>query len=148
MRGLNRDQAVQISRLSSGKSFILHCTTLTFWRCIAEYYHLLFLFLQFQLCDTRIVDLTRRCKPLVFAFYIQVRSTKMTCHSYSFGKCFDYLVNDYSGSRTVSPTMTLKLKGRTFQGQLELHCKMKMPLVNVRPLQNAFCHGSPIKVIP
>jgi len=21
------------------------------------------------LCDTRIVDLTRRCKPLVFAFY-------------------------------------------------------------------------------
>jgi len=21
---------------------ILHCTALTFWRCIAEYYHLLF----------------------------------------------------------------------------------------------------------
>ena len=26
-------------------------------------------FLQFLLCDIRIVDLTRRCKPLVFAFY-------------------------------------------------------------------------------
>ena len=28
-----------------------------------------FIFLQFQLCDIRIVDITRRCKPLVFAFY-------------------------------------------------------------------------------
>ena len=27
------------------------------------------LFWKFQLCDIRIVDLTRRCKPLVFAFY-------------------------------------------------------------------------------
>jgi len=27
------------------------------------------------LCDVRIVDLTRRCKPLVFAFYSVVRAT-------------------------------------------------------------------------
>ena len=31
-----------------------------------------FLFLQFQLCDIRIVDLTRSCTPVVFAFYSQV----------------------------------------------------------------------------
>ena len=37
-----------------------------------------FLFLQFQLCDTRIVDLTRRCKPLVFAFYIQLITRLLT----------------------------------------------------------------------
>jgi len=27
------------------KKVILHCTTLTFWRCIAEYYHLTFFFI-------------------------------------------------------------------------------------------------------
>ena len=50
------------------KKVILHCTTLTFWRCIAEYYHVLFYFCSFS-CDIRIVNLTRRCKRLVFAFY-------------------------------------------------------------------------------
>ena len=52
---------------------ILHCTTLTFWRCIAEYYHLLFYCCSF-LCDIRIVDLTRRCKPLIFAFLCYITS--------------------------------------------------------------------------
>jgi len=37
---------------------------------MAEYYHLIFLFLQFQLCDIRIVDLSRRCKPLLFTVSI------------------------------------------------------------------------------
>ena len=48
---------------------ILHCTTLTFLRCIAEYYHLIFYLCSFS-CVIHIVDLTRSCKPLVFAFII------------------------------------------------------------------------------
>ena len=38
-----------------------------------------FLFLQFQLCDIRIVDLTRRCKPLVFAFYYYTGCVVLLC---------------------------------------------------------------------
>jgi len=37
----------RLPKVDLKKKVILHCTTLTFWRCIAEYYHLLLLFLQF-----------------------------------------------------------------------------------------------------
>jgi len=32
----------QLKLQKNKKKVILHCTTLTFWRCIAEYYHLFY----------------------------------------------------------------------------------------------------------
>jgi len=40
-----------------------------------------FLFLQFKLCDVRIVNLTRRCKPLVFLPFIHIiDNVKKACN--------------------------------------------------------------------